>query len=201
MSFPYQVNYGPSSNNPTLIPNFGTPIVKNGVLTLENGGGIESDLGGNTKASGSITIAGTVASGNTITVTVANGVLPGGSVAVSYTLSGTDTLATAAAELALLLNSNATLSQYGWSFGTNGLGEVLCYQRGPVGNFSTLSATTTGAETFTIVQMSGGAGVVVPLANFTFSFNNSMSNYWYGKPVPMSYLMLKNAVAQGAPLA
>ena len=201
MSFPYQVTYGVESNNPTLVPNFGTPVVQNGVLTLAAPGAVDAALGGTTKSSGSVTIAGTVASGNTITLKIANGSLPNGAVSVSYTLTGTDTLVTAAAELAMVANNTPVLSQYGWSFSTNGLGEVLVYQRGPVGNFSTLSATTTGSETFTITQMSGGAGLVVPLTNFSYSFNGVMTNLWYGKPVNLSFQMLQGIVNQGVPVS
>ena len=200
MAFPYQVNYGPSTNNPTLVPNFGTPIINNGVISLANGSQLDAAANG-VNATGSITVAGTIASGNTITVTVTNGCLPGGSVAVPYTTTSSDTAVTIAAQLALLLNNNVTLSTYGWRFGTNGAGAIELYQRGPVGNFSTLSATTTGAETFTYVQMSGGTGAVVPLSNFSLSFNNVVTQFWYGKPIIMAFAALNNAVAQGVPIS
>ncbi len=200
MAFPYQVNYGPAGNNPTLVPNFGTPMVNNGVITMATGGQVDSAANG-TSASGTITVAGTVASGNVITATITNGCLPGGSVSVAYTTTSTDTAVTIAAELALLLNNNATLSRYGWRFGTNGAGVVDVYQRGPVGNFSTVSVTTTGAETFTIVHLSGGTGAVVPLSNFSLSFNNVVTQFWYGKPQILAYMALQNAVSQGVPLS
>ncbi len=200
MSFPFQVSFGPAGNNPTLLPNLDTPLVTNGVVQLTPSSGIDAAAAG-TASTGSVTVAGTVASGNVITVTVANPVLPNGAVAVSYTATGTDTLATVAANLAVAMNNTSTLSQYGWSFGSNGLGELILSQRGPVGNFSTISASTTGAETFTIVQMSGGTGTIVPLTNFTFSHSSDLTNYWYGKPVQVGYGALSAIVSQGLPVA
>ncbi len=201
MVFPFQMP-GKQNNgrNPTLLPNLDRPYAKNGTVSLVPSSELAADMGDGTPSGGSVVIAGTLAAGDVITLKVENGVLDP-SASVSYTVTSTDTLATVGANLAKALNASSTLRNYGFWADDNGEGTVYVYQRGPVGNFSTLSATTTGAETFTYTQMSGGEGPIVPLSNFIYANNGVTRDYWYGLPFQPGYYDLSNMVDQGMPIA
>lgn len=185
--------------NPLLLPNLDRPFAVNGSVGLVNPSKLAALLGSGTPASGSVTVAGVVASGDVITLTVANGVL-NPSVSVSYTATSTDTVDTIAEALAKEINASDTLVTHGfWADAESGVVQV--YQRGPVGNFTTLSASTTGAETFTEVQPSGGNGPIVPLSNFYWAHNGNVHDYFYGQPYSVTYNNLDQMVAQGMPIA
>ncbi len=197
MPFPFAVPKG-NTQNPLLLPNFDQPFSVNGVLSLVNPSDLAPDLVANaTPASGSVTIGGSVAQGDVVTLEVTNGVLGSAAVSVSYTAKSGDTVATVAAALAKAFNATQSLVRYGFWADTDGEGAVLVYQRGPVGNFTTLGHSTTGSETFTVTNPSGGDNVVVPLANFEFSFNGSTKSYLYGQPYKVSYPILTAMVSQG----
>lgn len=199
MAFPYQL-VGNNGRNPTLLPNLYRPFSKNGQLELTPSGDLATDIdaqkGGSSISSGNVTIAGTVAEGDVLSLSIENGVLGDAPIVATYTLTSTDTLETAAANLASAFNDINTLIQFGFWANSNGA-EIIVNQRGPVGNFSTLSFSTTGAETDTIVQMTGGEGVIVPLTNFTFANHGSFEDYWYGLPYDINYTLLSNMVDQG----
>jgi len=200
MPFPFQFpgTLG-GTQNPTLLPNFYRPFVKNGSMDLTNSPELAKDLGAGVPSEGSVTFGGT-ASGGTVTLTIANGVLTP-SVTLSYAPTSSDTVETIAAMFAGLINSNPVLRSFGFWGDDNGLGELKVFQRGPVGNFTTLSASTTGAQTFTIVQMTGGSGPVVPLSNFTFAHNGTYNDYYYALPYAVNYHQLSEMVAQGIPVS
>lgn len=200
MSFPFQLP-GTQNNgrNPTLLPNLNRPYAKNGVIGEPSSYELAKLMGSGTPASGTVTVAGTMAAGNVITLTIANGVLKP-SVVLTYTATSTDTTETIAEELASLVDKNEILSMFG--FWATTLTDVLTiYQRGVVGNFTTLAATSTGAETFTITNPTGGAGPIVPLSNFGWANNGNYKDYWYGQPFDISYDIVKSMVSQGMPIA
>ncbi len=201
MPFPFQLPGNQhNGRNPTLLPNLDRPYCKNSTVTLTNSSELASELGSGVPSEGSVTIAGTVAAGDVISLAVTNGVLKP-SVVVTYTVTSTDTLATIAANLAAQINANSTLRSFGFWADDNGDGEVRVYQRGPVGNFTTLTPSTTGAETFTTVDPTGGAGPIVPLSNFIYTNAGVVRDYWYGLPFKPSYYELSNMVAQGMPIS
>ena len=201
MAFPFQLPGNQhNGRNPTLLPNFDRPYANNGTVTLTPSPELASELGNGVPSEGSVTIAGTVASGDVISLELANGVL-NPSVKVSYTATSTDTLATIAANLAAQINANSTLRSFGFWADDNGDGEVKVYQRGPVGNFTVLTPSTTEGETFTTAQMTGGSGPIVPLSNFIYTNAGVVRDYWYGLPFKPSYYELSNMVAQGLPVS
>lgn len=200
MAFPWQLP-GTQNNgrNPTLLPNFDRPFAKNGVITLTPSSELAGELGTAVPASGSVTVAGTVAAGNVISLVVKSPVFAP-SVTIQYTAVSTDTLDTIASALASLINGSSILSSYGYWANADGAA-VVVNQRGPVGNFATLSASSTGAETFTVVQPSGGSGAIVPLSNFAWAYNGVVKDYFYGLPYALPYHQLSVMVAQGLPIA
>lgn len=196
------------SGFPTLIPNFDQPTVTApGVVSMLTAAQLAS-VNPRTPASAALTLSGTVTTGNTITLTLTCGTLPGGSLAMTYTIQSSDTLVSIAQELATLINSNAT-AQNAQIYATNGTTpatdtEVIVNWTGPVGNFAVLSVGGTGAALATLTPssgaLSGGAGLVIPTSNFNATFNGSTFCFWYGKPVAVDYTLLSALVAQGMPI-
>ncbi len=200
MGFPWQYPGRPlSGKNPTILPNFGRPFAKNGTLTLTDSHDLASQLGGDTASSGSVTISGTVAANDHLTLTFTNGVLGSAPVSVEFTTT-TTVLSDAAAGLASAVNDSQQLRDFGF-WATSDAGVVTVKQASGVGNFTTLAAATSGAETFVIAQMGGGSGVLTPLQNFSFSHGGVLTNYWYGIPFTVGHATLSKMVAQGMPIA
>jgi phage tail sheath gpL-like len=200
MPFPFQLP-GNNGRNPTLLPNFYRPFSRFGQLELIPSASLEADVasqvGAATPASGSVALAGAVASGDVLSLSVANGVLGKAPVVVTYTLTSSDTIDTAAANLAAAFNATPSLLQYGFWANSTGDGTITVYQRGPVGNFTTLAFSSTGSETATVTQPTGGKGMIVPLTNFTFSNNGDYQDFWYGLPYEVNYHQLDAMVTQG----
>ncbi|MBS1996705.1 MAG: hypothetical protein JSS86_10355, partial [Cyanobacteria bacterium SZAS LIN-2] len=94
-----------------------------------------------------IGLGGTVTTGNTLTVTVNNSGLTGGTQAVSYTVVGGDTLTTIATKLAAALTSNSNLQTAGINATSNG---AVINVRSSTPNLSTYVGSTNGGATETV---------------------------------------------------
>ena len=199
MTFPFQGHQG-NNQNPTLMPNFYRPVAGSGGVSLMSPQEYMAKYP-LTPSSGNVVVGGTLAAGDVVTVAITNPVLGSGAIDIAYTVTATDTAASIAYELAQGIMANATLQRFGFSAEADPLTDaLLVYQASAVGNFSVLAFSTTGAETGTVTQMTGGAGPVTPVENFIFTTGTSPRSYWFGVPVDVNYQTLKALVAQGQPV-
>lgn len=188
MPLPYQGRPGKFDPlSPTLIPNFYKGFMSlNGTLDYKSPAKVAQDFP-QTAATATATIGGTITSGNTVTLTVSQGQFSGGAISGTYTVQGSDTVATVAEGVATALNEAAE------SAGNPFLAEaseavVTVSWPGPMGNTAVLSATKSGGATETITLspsngvMSGGTGPVFCANNFNFTWNGSVMSFYYGKP-------------------
>ena len=196
------------TRNPTLLPNFYKPVV------IGNTTGLRSPRGyvqasPRVSATVNATVGGTITAGDVITLTFTVGTLPGGSLAVKYTVVSTDTTETIAESLASAVNANATAQNYGLSAGITGAAdpeELNFFWAGPVGNFVTVSASVSGSATETITfspasgQMSGGSGPIIAANDFDFQNVKSTHAYFFGNPYNPPYTVLAQMVSQGMPI-
>lgn len=199
MAWPYPIARTGAGQNPTLVPNFDPALVSGSDLSNVSP---YDFLASNPRAvsAGTITVGGTVTSGNTLTVEVSNGVF--GSTSVEVTAGASDTVDTLAEKIAQALNDNATLQGVGAYADAAGAVVTLSWP-GPVGNLSTIAGTVSsgGTETLAVVQMSGGSGPIIPRANFSFSLNYDVTDYMAGIPVSLDNWTLSQMVTQGMPIA
>lgn len=191
--------------NPTLVPNFDLPYAENGTVGLQSPA-LFLKNNPRTDATAEATIGGTITAGNTVTLTVTHGLLPGGSLSVTYTVLSTDTVDTIAEALAGLINDSAAAQ--GANLRADSAAAVVTLRwNGPVGNFAVLSESTSGGATETVTLtpsngvFSGGAGPVFASNNFTFGYNGVLKDYWYGQPYILPETLIGQMVAAGEPLA
>ena len=199
MAFPYQGTVG-NHQNPTLLPNFFRPVAGGGGISLTSPKDFMARYP-TTASNGSVVIGGTLAAGDVVTVAITNPVLGSGAIDIAYTVTATDTAASIAYELAQGIMANATLQRFGFTAEADPLTDaLLVYQASAVGNFSTLVFSTTGAETGTVTQMTGGAGPITPIENFIFAGSGGVQSFWFGIPVAVGYALLSQMVNQGLPV-
>lgn len=158
-----------------LFPNPDSVGIVNGVVTRKSEEDMAADLP-RVDGTGSITVTGTVANGDVLTATFTSVLFSGGSLAVQATAQTGDSATVAAERLVAAINANATLKAMGvYAQMSVVAGKLDIIWPGPLGTqFLTLSASTTGAEGFTIVQMTGGSGPIIPLKSFNFLYNGSV---------------------------
>jgi hypothetical protein len=157
-----------------LLPDADTPVVQNGVISHEPETSIAT-LEPRVNGTGSVTIAGTVGSGDDISLKFTSTLFTGGSLTVGETDVSGDTDTNAAERLAAAIMANATLTGFGVIAEADPIaGKVDVTWPGPLGSFVTMSDNTTGAETFTLVQISGGSGPIIPTDNFRFVYNGQV---------------------------
>ncbi len=196
------------TRNPTLLPNFYKPVVIGNTTGLRSPRGyVQSNP--RVSATASATVGGTVTAGDVITLTFSVGTLPGGSLAVKYTVVSTDTTETIAESLATAVNVNPTAQNYGLTAGITGAAnpeELNFLWTGPIGNFVTISASVSGSATETITLspsnglMSGGSGPIIASNNFSYQAGNSTHAYFFGNPYNPPYTVLADMVRQGMPI-
>lgn len=170
------------------------------------------------------TAAGTIAAGNTVTATVTNALLPGGSHAVVYTaLLGDDATAIAtgvknlinADPVFIAANMTATSAsavvtlhypsaggQVRISSSATGGGATLTSLAAPT---ATAVVGTTATETITFSNsgaLSGGDGPIIATNNFEFSApaTSQVQAFFYGTPYLLGYDLVSAMVSQGMPV-
>lgn len=168
-----------------------------------------------TDATVTLTIGGTITNLDTIRLRFANPIIPaiGAQAAdlyqtAAYTIVTADTTTTVADALESLVNLDPNLQAlgiYATKAGTSNASRLILRQSGPIGNNTTVTAVVTGAATETATfgasgVMAGGTGPVIPIANFKFSYNGTMSNFWYAKPQNVGSDMLAAMISQGVPI-
>lgn len=173
------------TQSPLLRPNIGVP---DGAA----GGGIGSTvlrsrsdfLKTHTRAAAEVTMSlgGSFASGHTIDVIFTSPPFPSGAITVAYTSVGSDTTATALGDhLAGAINESAACQAYGIS-ASAAAGVLKLYHNGPVGNYDTVSFTSTGSESATFSNpaggttgiMSGGGGPLFAWQGFSITLGGQL---------------------------
>lgn len=207
MPLPYQGRIGERDLlSPTLIPNFYMPSASNQhTLDYQSPAQYLQD-NPRSAASATVTIAGTVASGDKATVTLTQGQLPSGSVTASYTAVSGDTADTVAEGLASALNA-VIRSQLGNAlvtaiYATADEAVVTIEWDGPMGNFAGLTTGTSGSMTVTASAstLSGGSGPVFCANNFNYQYNGSSLVFYYGKQYALGAGLLKLFAAADMPV-
>lgn len=175
-----------NSQSPTLLPNFSINVGSDGRGLLKVSPAQFLAQNPRTNATVTATVGGTAASGDVVTVTLTNPVwnngnlgITGGAVTVTYTLSGTDTLDSVAEELATLINTSAAAP---FVIATATAAVLTISWPGPVGNFTTVARTVTGALTLTLSAgtLSGGGGPTYVWDNFRWTARAQVSDYYMG---------------------
>lgn len=162
-------------------------------------------------ATDSVTIGGTVTTGDTVELTLTNALFPGGAVSVTYTVLAADTVTTIAAALAALIANNQICRAFGISASVGGTNDavITVAHNGPVGNFTVGTSTLSGGATETATwansgAFSGGSGPVVPLATFSafpeVAGATRTMQFIYGRPVTIDRSVLSTLNAAGLPL-
>lgn len=167
-------------------------------------------------ASATATIGGTETDGDTVGITFTNTGVAGLPVTVNHVTSGGESVSSIATALKTAINANSTLNAAGIK-ATN-IGAVITIQQpGALGNSTVLSANLSGGATETITfapsnghmsggagvfsgQLAGGSGPIIPVQNFSFHYNGTVLNFWYGKPVPVGDDLVLKMVQQGMPI-
>jgi phage tail sheath gpL-like len=147
---------------------------------------------------GSVKVSGTEATGDTVSITF-SGKLFASSVVVSVTSVSGDSDQTIAEKLGAAINANSTLEGFGVEASTDSgtAGQVDVVWPGPLGSFVTMTPHTTGAETFTTTQISGGSGPIIPSDNFQFMNNGGIVRLWKGRRVTLDSPTLTTLVNGG----
>ena len=199
----YPRNDPQQPQNPTLLPNFDRHYASgNGTIDLKSPQRYLEDTP-RVDATASVTLGGTVATGDVTTVTVTHPALTGGSLTESYTATGTDTVDSIAEELATQFLEAIDGQPVALEVLPVG-GQLTFNWEGPIGNSAVLSATVQNAMTATLSPVSGdfsgGSGPVLVYSNFTFFNNNVTSNYWYGRPYSLGSDVITKMLTQGMPI-
>jgi hypothetical protein len=200
--------------NPTLLPNFDKPtqaIAGSGVLSLDSPA-IFLAANPRVDATDTVTVGGTPASGNVFTITITNSVFKNslfggtGTIAHSYTSTGSDTLATIAEALADAFNDDANAQAAGLRADTGGTsGAVITFHHaGLVGNLSVATESVTGGSmTLTLGNsgvFAGGSGPILVGNNFTYARGGQVQAYWYGQPYLLDFPTVSAMVTDGMPI-
>ncbi len=195
-----------SPQSPTLLPNFSLPsggVKGRGLGKLSPAQFLAQNPRAN--ASATVTVGGTAASGDVATVTLSNPVwknanlgIANGSVTITYTLGASDTVDSTAEGLASAINESAAAP---FVIATAELGVVAISWPGPVGNFTTLTQSATGALTLTLSAgtMSGGSGPTYVWDNFDWTARAQVQAYFMGNLYLMSGV-LYGMVQAAAPI-
>lgn len=168
-----------------------------------------------TDATVTCTIGGTITNLDTITLTFTNAIIPaigsqsaGAYTTSAYTVVTADTTTTVADALESLVNLDPNLSAlgiYATKAGTSNATRVILRQSGPIGNSTTVTSTITGSATETTTfgasgKMASGAGPIIPIASFPFSYNGQVFHFDYGKPQNVDSGLLAALITSGRPV-
>lgn len=180
-----------------FLPDRDTPIIVNGVLQRQSESDIASALP-REDGSGRVTFGGTIADGNVLTLTFTSKLFTGGSLDVQVTATDTDTATTLAVKFAVAIMANATLANL-LTANANyvAAGRLDITVPGPLGSHVTISGESTGAETFTIVQVAGGSGPIIPTADFKFTHNGTVISFTAERRMSLSSDAISALVAAG----
>lgn len=154
-------------------------------------------------ASATITVAGSISNSDQLKVDVNLPALSGGKISKTITLTGSDTVSSAAQKLAKALNDDTVLQSYG-AYANSLLGVVTFFWPGQLGNNVTLTQSVpVGAETITLGNagvLAGGTGPIIPFNTFNFEKAGHFTSYQAGKPKIVGANVVKSLAAAGKPI-
>lgn len=191
------------SSPPSLTPQVFDSVMINGVMQPESPNSIAGPNGSFPRVAGqlTVTVTGSVSTGDQLALTVTNNALAGNPITVTYTTLASDSVTNIAQGLAALLTSNASLQAVD-IFATSYKGVVTFNQLGPVSLFTTVTGTVViGSETLTINNSGvpvGGSGAIVPINNKTFALGTSVVSLRAGLPQELPFTQVQALVAAGA---
>lgn len=173
--------------NPTLVPNFDTTVAS-GAGTVDQFSPEAFDQANpRTAAVVTATIGGTITNGDTITTTLTQGALPGGSISHEITVVTADTTTTIAEKIAAAWGDDDIAEQF--NIEVTAAGAVVTFSwEGPMANVATLSYVVGGSATETVTlspaggAFSGGSGPVYAYNNFQYSYGGTIINFRAGQP-------------------
>ena len=138
-------------------------------------------------ASCTATIAGSIANLDQIRLNLNLAALSGGKITKTITLTGTDTVSSAAQKMAKAINDDTVLQGYG-CYANSLLGVVTVYWPGLLGNHVTLTQSVpVGSETITLGAsgvFSGGTGPIIPFNSFRFEMPKTGQFFTFEAGVP-----------------
>lgn len=179
-----------------FIPDLDSPVIVPGGAARKS----EADLAAQfprVNGAGSVTIGGTNAENNVLTVTFTSKVLPGGAVAVSVTSGASETATSLAAKMAAAIMANAALV----AFGVLAIHDAAAPAKvnlkwpGPLSSHVVISGASTGDDSFTIVQLSGGSGPVISSEDIRFVHNGAVIELKANRRMALSAEALKSLVS------
>jgi hypothetical protein len=178
-----------------LLPDEDQPTSAGGVLSLAPPATVLSATP-RANGTGSIVVSGTVANGNTFTVTFSGPLFPT-PLAIQIAATAGDTPTTVAEKLAAAIMANTTLQGYGVIAEASGTGTINFTWPGPLGThtFVTITPTTSGAATFVTTQLSGGSGPIIPTADNTVYVLGMPIVLKHNRPFPADPVTLPAIVA------
>lgn len=155
-------------------------------------------------ASITLTIAGSITNADTITVNLNLGLIPGGKITQTITVTGSDTVSSIAQKIAKAFTDDATFQAYGGT-ASSLLGVVTFKMPGLLGNECTLTRTLSGGATLTGTisnsgAFSGGSGPVIPFKTFNLSAFGQTILFEAGKPANVNAGIVKALVAAKSPV-
>jgi hypothetical protein len=151
---------------------------------------------------GTVTLSGTIVNGDVLTLKFTGSFIPTGSTSVSASLTGSDTLATAAQKLANAIIASAALQ----NFDVNAVvysGVLIIVWAGPLGTNATMSMTKTGTgtEAAAFTQVTGGSGPIIPKSDVTINFNGQILSFPAGVPFLPSAPVLAALMQAACPIS
>lgn len=190
-----------NQSDSSLFP--GTTYIGNGGLITANQADILIKFP-RVMASLTLTIGGTITNLDTITVNVNLGVLPGGKIAKTISVTGSDTVTTMAQKVVQAFADDATFQAYGGVIYAAGA-VVTVKMPGLLGNEATLTRTLSGGATLTGTisnsgAFSGGSGPVIPHKTFSFSYAGNTLLFEAGKPAIVNAGIVKELAANKQPV-
>ncbi len=201
MPLPFQGKVGVYDNfDPTLLPQFYKQVMQgNGGLAALSPAAYAA-ANPQAGATATITVSGTVNTGNTMTFTIGEAEGGLGSVTASYTALPGDTVSNVAEGLATAYNTATLGVPQTEAVALEGVVSVSWL--GPVGNSATLATTTSGSVVLTksAAVLSGGSGPVYAANNFNYTWNGCTMSFFYGQPYNLGADLIANMVAAGMPL-
>lgn len=142
------------------------------------------------KASATVTLSGTAASGDTVTVTIANH-------PVTFTLGSSDTLTTAAAGLATDINNDATDKLVVSAAASGPVLTVTALNEGQAGLLSLAASATGITATASGTRLDFADQIVIPNQTFAYAAEQGVQTFYAGQPVSVSASLKSQLQTQG----
>jgi hypothetical protein len=203
MPLPYQGTPGVyDTRNPTLLPQFYKPVQQGATISMHSPAGYAKLLP-RAAASLTVTVGGTVASGNVSTITVTQAQLTTGVITASYTAGASDGTTQVAEGLASALQTLFYANSID-GIVTASESVITINWNGPTGNYAVVTVAPGALITLTrnpsSGKMAGGSGPVYAANNFNFTYNNVVMSFFYGQPYSLGLDLVAVLIAADMPV-